>query len=383
MSAARDIASVVLSELPVALARQRDPSLRGRPVAVARGGTVIAASSEAGEGGVAPGSPAGRVGKGVTVIPFEPAVVQRARRAVGEALSRYTPRVEAESTGIWYLDLTGAGQGRSRVPADLAEKAVRRLDADLGLPARAGLASGKAVARMAAANGEEPVIPVPAGGEAAHLRGYPVAALPGLGREQWLRLRRLGLDRLGAVAALPAERLEAVFGLRGRWWSQWSRGVDPRPVTAWAGAAEDERDWRLSLPLSSSEQSPAAAGPGLFGAAERLGRQLRERTEQAVRLQLLLTYRDGAERAHTARLEPTDRDFDLYEACHGLLAAAWTRRVGARRVAVAVTERARGGQGELFPGGASADRLLESIDAVRDRFGPEALHWGRRWGEAP
>ncbi len=89
------------------------------------------------------------------------------------------------------------------------------------------------------------------------------------------------------------------------------------------------------------------------------------------------------ERSRQARLEPTDRDFDLYEAFGALLEAAWTRRVGVHRVAVAVTERRAGGQGELFPEAAASDRLLAHLDAVRDRFGSNAIRWGRRWEGAP
>ncbi|MFB6259172.1 MAG: hypothetical protein ABEK42_00360, partial [Thiohalorhabdaceae bacterium] len=155
----------------------------------------------------------------------------------------------------------------------------------------------------------------------------------------------------------------------------------PRPVATWRGDPEAAGDWQVGVGLGGSQQSPAAVGPALFSAAERLGRRLRDRAEEAVRLQLLLTYRDGAERSRQARLEATDRDFDLYEAAVALLEAAWERRVGARRVAVAVTERRAGGQGELFPEDTAHDRLLHRIDAVRDRFGGDALRWGRNWAE--
>ncbi|HKJ71594.1 MAG TPA: hypothetical protein VKA55_07580, partial [Gammaproteobacteria bacterium] len=162
-----------------------------------------------------------------------------------------------------------------------------------------------------------------------------------------------------------------------RLWGQWSRGLDPRPVAGW-GEETDAGGWRLSLPLSPREQSVAAAGSALLGAAEHLGRGLRDRAERATRLQVGLVHRDGAERARSARLEPTDRDFELFEAASALLAAAWQRRVGVRRVTVALLERAGGGQGELFPGDDRMDRLLRGLDAVRDRFGEHAVQWGRR-----
>jgi|GEM_PF-7082575 len=377
MGAARDIASLVLPDLPVALARRRDPALRGRPVAVARGERVVAASNEARAEGVTPGGPAARARGRAAVVPLDTEAVARLRRELGQVLNRYTPRLEVESSGAWYLDLSETRAYWKRPPVDLLARAVAEVDSDLDLPASGALASGKAVARMAAARGGEAVTAIPPGEEAAHLRDYPVAVLPEAGREQRVRLARLGMHRLGDVAAVPLAQLEAAFGRRGRWWHQWSRGVDPRPVATWGGDPQVAGDWQVGLGLGGSQQAPAAAGAALFGAAERLGRRLRDRAEEAVRVRLLLSYRDGVERSRQARLEPTDRDFELFEAFSGLLEAAWQRRVAARRVAVAVTERRAGGQGELFPADSADDRLLDQIDAVRDRFGDGALRWGR------
>jgi len=378
MSAARDIASLVLPDLPVALARREAPRLRERPVAVARGATVVAASAEARAEGVAPGTPAARARQRAAVVPFDPDAVRRARDQVGAALNRYSPQVEAEGAGAWYLDLSGTRRYFRRPPVDLVGDAAATVAADLELPVQAALSSGKAVARMAAAVGGDRVTRILPGGEPAFVSGFPVGVLPGLGPAQRERLDRLGLRQLGEVAAVPAGQREAVFGARGRLWWQWSRGEDTRPVAGWGGEAQAADDWRVSLPLSPEEQSPAAAGPALFGAAERLGRRLRQRALRAVRLQVLVTYRDGAERSRTARMEPSDRDFELYEAAHALTAAAWERRVALRRVAVAVTERTGGGQGELFPADDRMDRLLQSLDHLRARFGEDVVQWGRR-----
>ena len=122
----------------------------------------------------------------------------------------------------------------------------------------------------------------------------------------------------------------------------------------------------------------AALGPVLLGAIEPMGRHLRERCERANRLRAALEFRDGAERARLARVEPTDRDRALFEAFHGLVAAAWNRRVALRHLVLEVVSRQSGGQGDLFAGEEAADRLLRGIDAVRDRFGEEALRWGRQ-----
>ncbi|MFA9461896.1 DNA polymerase Y family protein [Thiohalorhabdus sp. Cl-TMA] len=377
MHAARDVASVVLSDLPVALVRRADPALQGRPVAVARGATVVAVSAEAHAEGVGPGTPVSRARHRAVVRPLDPEAVARVRAEVGAVLNRYTPRVESAGGGAWYLDLSGTRRYFRKPPVDLLSEASLVLREELRLPTRAAMSSGKAVARMTAALGDERVTRILPGAEPSFVRGFPVSVLPGLGAVQRSRLERLGLYRLGDLATVPLPRLEGVFGASGRLWGQWSRGLDPRPVAGWAEEADIDQ-WYLSLPLSPQEQSLTAAGPALLGAAERLGRALRDRAERAGRLRLTVVHRDGVERARSARLEPTDRDFELFEAASALLRAIWERRVAVRRVTVAVSERISGGQGELFPADARMDRLLRGLDAVRDRFGAYAVQWGRR-----
>ena len=379
MPAERAIAALELPDLPVALARRADPRLHEQPVAVVRGAAVVAASPEARAAGIGPGSGADAAHGAATVVPFDADAVQQARAAVGRHLNDYTPRVEAAGTGVWYLDLAGTQAHFRRAPLDLLTEAAGDIAQDFRAPVRAALASGKAVARMAARVGGERVMRVLPGAEAAFMRELPGGLLPGLSRAQAAQLRRLGLHHLGDVAAMPVERLAAAFGPRGRLWAQWSRGQDPRPVAPWTEG--DEQDaLQVSQPLSGKEQSPAAVAPALLDAAETLGRRLRDRVERARRIAITVTYRDGAVRTRTTPLAATDRDFDLFEAFSALLAAAWTRRVALRHIRPSVAECQAGGQGDLFAGDGPMDRLQRSIDAVRDRFGTDAVQWGPRLG---
>jgi DNA polymerase-4 len=368
----RSIAALVITDLPVALARHRHPELHGRPLAVIRERTVVAASREARAEGVCPGASVEQTRGRAVAVPFDASQVERARARTAERLNRYSPRVEADGAGRWYLDLSGTGRYFRRGPVDLASEAAAELDAELGAAVRAGLAGGKAVARMAAGT-EGRVARVRYGQEPAFLSDLPATALPGLAARDRERLQRLGLQRVGDVVAAPCARLERVFGPAARLWQQWGRGWDPRPV----GASESPTRFRETLPIAD-QQSLAELAPALFGAAERLGRRLRDRRERAERLRAALEFRDGAERARLAHVAPTDHDLALYEAFHGLAAAAWNRRVTLRRLMLDVVARSGDGQGELFAGSEDQDRLLRGIDAVRDRFGPDAVRWGRQ-----
>lgn len=371
MSQTRSIAALVTPDLPVALARRRHPELAGRPLAVARDHTLIALSPEARAEGLYAGMAAEQARRRATVVLLDRHALSRARGRAAALLGGYSPRVEAQGGACWYVDLSGTEGYFRRAAVDLVAEAAARLETELGAAVRAGLAGGKAVARMAAGT-DSRLTRILAGGESDFLAGLPVDALPGLRRHDRQRLHQLGLTRVGEVARAPAQHLTSAFGPGARLWQQWGRGWDPRPVIPGGPEA-----FREALPVADY-QSLGELAPLLFGAAERLGRRLRERRERARRLRAGLEFRDGAERGRLARVEPTDHDLTLYEAFHGLTAAAWNRRVALVRIILEITERGSGGQGELFGDERPGDSLLRSIDAVRDRFGPEAVRWGRQ-----
>jgi DNA polymerase IV len=70
---------------------------------------------------------------------------------------------------------------------------------------------------------------VPAGKEAAFLAPFAVRRLPGVGPRAEERLRRSGVETIGALAALDDERLRALLpGKLGPLLRDRARGIDPR-----------------------------------------------------------------------------------------------------------------------------------------------------------
>ena len=99
---------------------------------------------------------------------------------------------------------------------------------------------GKFPARLAAVRakpGGWRLAPVELAVLAAWLSVFPVSVLP-LAAADLARLRELGLNTLGAVARLPAERLTDFLGPAGRRIKRLANGCDPDPVRP---AAEPER----------------------------------------------------------------------------------------------------------------------------------------------
>ncbi len=121
---------------------------------------------------------------------------------------RYSPAVAADPPDGFFLDITGVAHlwgGEAAMLADLLSRLERQ-----DIPARAAVAgsAGAAWAMARCGDGAEVVAP---GAEAAALAPLPVTALrlePGTAAQ----LARLGLARVGQVAALPRDQLARRFG---------------------------------------------------------------------------------------------------------------------------------------------------------------------------
>src|SRR5262249_6546000 len=87
------------------------------------------------------------------------------------------------------------------------------IDRELGLPASAGIALSKPMAKVASGLAKpQGVLLIRAGTEAATLAPLPVRKLPGIGPVSEARLRGLGIETLGQLVAAPDALLLPIFG---------------------------------------------------------------------------------------------------------------------------------------------------------------------------
>ena len=163
---------------------QRDrPGLRGRPVVVGASpggrGVVSAASYEARRFGVRSAMPISRAVRlcpHAVFLPVDMDKYQRVSSEIMAILADFSPLVEPVSVDEAFIDLTGTA--RLFGPPDEALRHIkRRIVAETGLTASAGLAANKFVAKVAS-DLEKPdgLVIVPAGTEAG---SSPVRLRPG------------------------------------------------------------------------------------------------------------------------------------------------------------------------------------------------------------
>jgi DNA polymerase-4 len=384
----RSIIHLNVADFAVAVERGIDRRLEGRPVIIAPAGAARAVvydmSEEAFRAGVRKGLALGRavrLCRDACLLTPRPERYEQAMRALLERALPCSPRVEAgEHDGHLFIDATGTA--RLLGPAvDLAWRLQRRVRAELGLSPIWSVAPNKLVAKVATrlVKPEGEYI-VAAGEEEPFLAPLPLDLVPGIEAEELARLREFNLRRAGDVAALTVKELQVPFGKRARFLHETVRGIDPSPVQP-----VGERPPRVAAEHMFAEDThePAAIGTALYGLAEHAGAALRSGRRAAGRLTLVVDYADGLHRTGQAALRPaTANDISLFEAAGRALQTAGARRVRIRRLGLACDRLVfPPAQLSLFAEeqqpAEKRDRIVSALDAVRRRFGREAVQVGR------
>ncbi|MGE3636444.1 MAG: DNA polymerase IV, partial [Sandaracinaceae bacterium] len=212
----------------VSVERILDPSLLGRPVVVggrpSSRGVVTACSYEVRELGVRSGmslTRAAELAPHAIYLPTRHGVYGEYAEKVRAIASSYTPESRVASIDEMYLDFRGCERLYAK-PGDrdgdaTIERVVReitaRIASELGLPASCGIASSKAVAKIASTVAKPAGVRlVPAGTEMEFLGPLPVRKLPGVGPVAENKLIAAGIRTIGELATAPRGPVNRVFG---------------------------------------------------------------------------------------------------------------------------------------------------------------------------
>jgi len=222
------IAALHAPLLPLQAVLRAEPGLNGRPVVAAEGpGVVVRAAS--------------------------PAALASVHAVLAEVAGRFSPRVEVTGGDWVYLDVAGLAMFES-------EQDIRQglLDAagELGVEARAGIASSKGVARIAAQAGLGVVAP---GAERRAIAASGVELLFGPGevdlREQLGPvLERWGVRRIGRFAGLPVGEVQRRLGAGGAALHRLARGLDDAPLAPAPAVETFQETWETSDEIAGSER---------------------------------------------------------------------------------------------------------------------------------
>ena len=370
------VACVQIMNLPIALARRDDATLRDRPLvlyATQSGRAVVVAASD--ETGVTPGSALQRARVRCPHASYLPADSLRdaqAGAALTALLGTFSPKVGSVGAPPDLALVLDLGRATVAQAMALMARLMGAIERELRLACALGVGTTPLVARLAAQRaGSGAAVLVPAGQERALLAPVPLAAL-GVEAALAERLQRLGLRTAGDVARVPLDALQVQCGADGRRLYLLVRGQEALPITAVADAPALELRRRFAGAVGDRH----ALALTVARLAERLSARLAAGGWLAGLVGLTLELEDGEPLVLERRLaESTSDGARVRAALVGLLDTAMLECGVEAVVARADGLRAEvGRQLELFePAGGQAMRLREITERLGGRFAESVL----------
>ncbi|WP_415922001.1 DNA polymerase IV [Tateyamaria sp. SN6-1] len=217
--------------------KRDDPSLEGKPVIIGGGrrGVVSTACYVARIRGVRSAMPMFQALKlcpdAVIIKPRMDAYAE-VSRAIRGMMEEMTPAIEPLSLDEAFLDLTGTARLHGRPPAVMLARLVKRMRDELGITGSIGLSHNKFLAKVAS-DLEKPhgFSVIGAAETGAFLRDKPVRLIWGIGPAAQASLDKAGIRTFADLLRWDQTDLVARFGSMGdRLW-HLARGQDRRAVT--------------------------------------------------------------------------------------------------------------------------------------------------------
>ena len=246
------------------------PTLRGRPVLVGGlggRGVVAGASYESRVYGARSAMPMHQarrlVGAAAVVLPPRGVVYGVASRRVHETVRGVVPVLEQLSYDEAFgepAELVGATAEEVEAFCEAIRAKIRDVT---GLVASVGAGSGKQIAKSASGLAKpDGIRVVRRDEELLLLAGLPVRRLWGIGPVAEEKLHRLGIETIGALAALSdAEAANILGGSVGPALHQLAQGIDDRPVAENGPAKQISAESTFPEDLTTLDQLREAAGP--------------------------------------------------------------------------------------------------------------------------
>ena len=388
---ARKILHLDLDAFFCAVEARRDPTLRGRPIAVGgrpeERGVVASCSYEARHFGVRSAMPMARAVRlcpDLLILPHSRGLYQEASAQVMAILRDLTPLVEQLSIDEAFLDVSLLPDP----PETIARRLQVAINSGLDLPVSLGAATNKLVAKIANNLGKveasrqtdsppNAIRVVPVGEEASFLAPLPITELWGVGPKTAARLAGLGMKTIGDIAAWPEEDLVRRFGASGRALAAHARGIDDREVET----AHETRSISREITFDRDVRDGALLRRTLRRLSDEVGRQTRKEGLAGMTIKIKLRWSDFTTLTRqVTRPAPTDQDNEIAAAALELFERHWPAGRPVRLIGVGISGfTAPGRQLGLWENPADEQekqRLQKALDALRDRFGEDAVRRG-------
>jgi DNA polymerase-4 len=370
-----------------------DPELRGLPIAVG-GGVVLAASYEAKAFGVRGGMAGRRARELCPQLRFVSGhfkEYQRLGDAAIKVMGDFTPLIERISIDEAFADVAGCTH-LFGPPVEIARAIRTRVRTELGLPISVGVARTKHLAKIASQVAKpDGLVVVDPATELEFLHDLPVELMWGVGPVGKARLAQAGILTIGQLAATPGQSLQRLLGrAAGEKLAALAWNRDPREIITDRRA----RSAGAQSALGRKLVEPRVVRPTLLHLADRIGSRLRAKSLSGRTVTVRVRFADLRSVTRAATLPaPIAATASLAEIAEELVRGALEdhpdeKIISLLAISVSHLEKHATLQLELplglddearRPGtriGAARWIADRAVDAIRDRFGWEAIGYG-------
>ena len=311
--------------------------------------------------------------------------------AIMAILRDETPHVQQVSIDEAFMDVSPTAVNTEH-PVAIARRIQDRVAA-LGVTCSIGVGVSKSVAKIAS-DRDKPrgLTVVYPGTEQAFLAPLPVRTMSGVGAAAEKVLKAHGIRTLGDLAAADTALLKRVFGKNGEMMRERALGADRSPVVVDDEVKSVSNEVTFAEDLTDRKSIEAA----LATIAAKVGRRLRRKGLTGRTIAIKVRYDDRSVHSVQRQLPtPTDDDLAFTPVLCTMIDDLWEPGMKIRLLGVAVThfETEDNDQESLFDASlfdeSKADeaaplieddvkrrRLIENLDALRDRFGDDTVRFG-------
>ena len=375
--------------------QQHDTSLRGRPLAIAAyatdAATIVSSSREARDLGIKTGMrvyEAKAIFPRILVMEPNPPRYRKASDQMIDIMERHSPDILRMSIDEASMNLAGTPDLK-KLGTEAVGRAIKRaIREEIGecVTSSVGISTSIWMAKQASnldkRDGLERIDHTNLVSAFARLK---LTDLSGVAEPTANRLRRAGINT-------PLEFLYATLdhlrlaGMRADFANTWRQRLRGFEGGTFEGVAR--KSYSHSHVLARATSSQGELEELLMRLSDMVGRRVREGGRRGSVVSVGVVYRPDVDRfsKQSKLAHPIATGDEIYKAALKLLAARDPRRaVGTLGVGLAGLSEGDPGQLDLFsdPSPPRGARLEKAIDAIRDRFGEDAVQRARLLGRAP
>ena len=375
--------------------QQHDPSLRGRPLAIAAyatdAATIVSASKEARDLGIKTGMKvfeAKAIYPQVAIQEPNPPRYRTVSDQLVEIMRRHSPDVLRMSIDEASLTLAGTPDLIKLGPEGVGRAIKRALRREVGecITCSVGISTSIWMAKQASnLNKRDGLERIDHTNLVAVFERLLLTDLSGIADATARRLLKAGIHTPVEFLRSSPEQLR-LAGIQRAVADSWLRRLRGFEAGAFEGPAR--KSYSHSHVLARSTSSQPDLEELLMRLSEMVGRRLRAAGRRGRVVSVSVVYRPDTDRfSRQSTLDfPIATGDEIYSAALSLLAERDVRRaVGTLGVGLAGLSNADDGQLDLFAGQSRPrrERLEVAMDAIRDRFGEDAVQRARLLGRAP